>query len=164
MMTVTKDESIVTDLEKTFGKVPHLVMIAGTFDIIHPGHINYISTAAQYGEVIAIVACDNEVMKIKKHETVMNELMRQTVVQSIKGVKQAILGNKNGEWYEPILKYKPHLFLMGFNQPGDPVKFESIIKEKGGKTLFRRMKEPETEFSLSSSTQIKEKVCELQDN
>jgi len=39
-------------------KIAKKVLIAGTFDLIHPGHIYLINEAAKLGDVYVIVATD----------------------------------------------------------------------------------------------------------
>ena len=40
------------------------VLIAGNFDVIHPGHIHFLTEASKLGEVIVVVARD-ETIKIQ---------------------------------------------------------------------------------------------------
>ena len=154
-------KQIKHDLRKRFGEGPYEIMIAGTFDIIHPGHIHYIQEAAQYGKVTVIIARDHTVQRIKQRKTVLDEEMRSTIVQSIKGVDKVILGNENGVWYDPVLKVNPHLFLMGCNQPGDIKRFEKTIEDNGGRTMFRRSTSMENSYSLKSSSEIRRRVIEM---
>ncbi|EKE40679.1 hypothetical protein ENUP19_0259G0035 [Entamoeba nuttalli] len=157
-------KQILHDLKERFGEGPYEVMIAGTFDLIHPGHIHFIQEAAQFGRVVVIIARDNVVKRIKQRETVLDEKMRQSIVEGIKGVSEVVLGCENGNWYEPVLKRNPHLFLMGFNQPGDLFRFEKVIHEKGGRTIFRRSTSMEKSYSLQSSSQIRRRVIEIVNN
>ena len=149
------------DLKRHFGEGPYEIMIAGTFDIIHPGHIHYIQEAAQYGKVTVIIARDQTVQRVKHRQTVLDENIRSTIVYSIKGVDRVLLGNENGIWYEPVLRENPHLFLMGCNQPGDIKRFEKTIQDNGGRTLFRRSSSMESSFSLKSSSEIRRRVIEM---
>ena len=42
------------------------VLIAGTFDIIHPGHINLIKQAKEFGDfLVVVIARDKNVIKAK---------------------------------------------------------------------------------------------------
>ena len=60
-----RKKKIKEDLYKNFGEGPYEIMIAGTFDILHPGHIHYIQEASQYGKVTVILSRDVTVKKIK---------------------------------------------------------------------------------------------------
>ena len=39
------------------------VMCAGTFDIIHPGHLYYLSEAKKYGDNLVVVVARDETSK-----------------------------------------------------------------------------------------------------
>ncbi|MHA1486682.1 MAG: adenylyltransferase/cytidyltransferase family protein, partial [Promethearchaeota archaeon] len=68
------------------------VLVAGTFDIIHPGHLYLINEAAKMGDVYVIVATDMN-RKIYSGETpIIPEDQRLEVIKSIKNVKEARLG------------------------------------------------------------------------
>ena len=44
------------------------VMVFGTFDGLHPGHLSYFKQARKYGDyLIAIVALDENVLQFKGH-------------------------------------------------------------------------------------------------
>ncbi|ELP94480.1 hypothetical protein EIN_048130 [Entamoeba invadens IP1] len=154
---------ITSDLKKAFGDGPFDVMIAGTFDLIHPGHINYINEAAQYGRVTVIIARDSVVKQNKMRETVLDEDMRLVVVGALKGVENVVLGDEDPQkWYRPVLQYNPHLFLMGVNQPGDLTKFQKVIRDMGGRTIFKRSSCLVLEYSLKSSTMIRKRVVDVE--
>ena len=150
---------VKADLEATFGPGPYTVMIAGVFDILHPGHIFYIQQAAQFGDVIVILARNTSVMRVKHHDPSVDEAVRLMMVNSIKGVAQAVLGDPSGKWYLPVLAHNPHLFLMGFNQPGDPAEFQDKVHQLGGRTIFRRVPESHDTL-LFSSSQLKRHIVE----
>ena len=127
----------------------------------YQGNIYYIQNASKYGNVTVIISRDSVVKKLKQRETILDEEMRKTIIENIKGVNKCILGNEEGKWYEPVLQENPHLFLMGCNQPGDCEKFEKIIKEKGGRTLFRRLNQFENSYHLRSSSEIRRRVIDI---
>ena len=47
------------------------VVIAGTFDILHPGHVFLISEAAKLGEVTVVIAQDENVLRAKAHPVIV---------------------------------------------------------------------------------------------
>ena len=50
-----------SELSKNLRKV----FVAGTFDIIHPGHLEYLKYAWSLGRVVAVVATDEGVRRVK---------------------------------------------------------------------------------------------------
>ncbi|MEM1710739.1 MAG: DUF357 domain-containing protein, partial [Sulfolobales archaeon] len=69
------------------------VLVGGTFDIIHPGHIYYLSEASRLGLVYAVVARDSTVRRVKGKEPINDEVSRLEVLSSLKYVYKAILGD-----------------------------------------------------------------------
>ncbi|MCP4761375.1 MAG: adenylyltransferase/cytidyltransferase family protein [archaeon] len=133
------------------------VVIAGTFDIIHPGHIYFIREAAKIGKVHVIIARDASVEKYKGQPPILPEKQRLKNILGIKGVKTAELGSDNGKLV-PIVRRNPDLFLLGPNQYGDPDKYEDELKKVGCTTIFRKLPELDESFPLNSSRKIKEKI------
>lgn len=134
------------------------VMIAGTFDILHTGHIYLINQAARIGEVYVIVARDSSVEKFKGKPPILPEKQRLKIIQSIKNVKWAELGSSKEDWVLRIVEICPDIFLLGPNQYGDPDEYEEKVKQRGCNTIFRRLRKMHNEFELNSSTKIKQKV------
>lgn len=92
------------------------VMIFGTFDYLHAGHENYIQQAREYGNiVIAVVARDKTVGKVKSQKPDHNEKERLNVIKNSGLVDKAVLGNLDDK-HKIILKYKPDVIALGYDQ------------------------------------------------
>ncbi len=151
---------ITEDLHTLFPDVnrPYKVMIAGTFDIIHTGHIHLIQKAAEIGDVYVIIARDSSVEKFKGQKPIMPEAQRMEIIRNIKGVKHVELGSDKENWLIRIVEVKPELFLLGPNQWGNEDSYEKETRQLGAPTIFHRLPDLDTKFSLNSSTKIKEKI------
>ena len=154
-------ELLIDELKKIFPKQSgkFKVMIAGTFDIIHTGHLYLISEAAKIGDLTVVIARDISVMQYKGQLPIIPESQRMEIVKSIKGVKNVKLGSENGKLIS-IVNENPELFLLGPNQWGVPTKFEREIRKFNVPTIFRRLPMMDTRFELNSSTKIKTKILE----
>ncbi|MBI5071865.1 adenylyltransferase/cytidyltransferase family protein, partial [Candidatus Falkowbacteria bacterium] len=85
------------------------VMVFGTFAVLHPGHLYFFHEAKKHGEkLIVVVARDATVYKIKGFLPKIDEQARRDMVDAIKFVDKAVLGDKK-DWYKIILKYKPEI-------------------------------------------------------
>ncbi len=92
------------------------VLITGTFDIIHPGHLNLIKQARGLGNfVVAIIARDANVLKIKGREPHFNENQRLINLQKLNLVDKVILGDLIDP-YKMILDEKPDIIALGYDQ------------------------------------------------
>ena len=106
------------------------VLAAGTFDIIHLGHIKYLEEAKSMGdELIVVVAHDNTVRK-KKHEPIMPQEVRRRIVESLKPVDKAVNGN-DGDILEIVKKIKPDIIALGYDQDFDENELKRKLKEMG---------------------------------
>jgi len=93
------------------------VVATGTFDIIHPGHITFLREAKKLGdELVVIVAREKNVRH--KPKPVLPEEQRRKVVESIKYVDMAILGDEE-DIFKPIVELKPDVIVLGHDQHFD---------------------------------------------
>jgi FAD synthetase len=111
-----------------------IVVTAGTFDLLHPGHYETLKFAKSLGdELIVIIARDETVKKIKGRRPVIPEEQRRIMVEALKPVDKAILGSLKDK-LEPILKIKPDVIVLGPDQTTFDV--EELRKELAKHNLF----------------------------
>lgn len=92
------------------------IMLFGTFDIIHAGHIHLFQSARRYGdELIVVVARDINVKKIKGSLPFHSEYERKKILARIDLVDKVILGDKNNVC-AAVHKYKPDIIMLGYDQ------------------------------------------------
>lgn len=136
-------------------------MIAGTFDIIHPGHIFFIKEAAKLGEVYVVVSTDKNAEKFKGEGPVVPEQQRLEVIKNIKNVHKAMLGRKDNDTLKIVEEINPDIILLGPDQEYDINTLKRGLEEKDlGKIEVIRLDKYYNKYALDSSTKIKKKVCE----
>lgn len=92
------------------------VMVFGTFDILHKGHLNFFKQARKHGDyLIAVVARDKTVLAVKGKLPRNNEKTRLNNIKEIKLVDKALLGNIKDK-YAKIKKLKPAVICLGYDQ------------------------------------------------
>lgn len=135
--------------------LPKLVYVPMAADIVHPGHINIIKTAAKYGNVMVGLFSDEAIATYKKPPTMPYET-RKAVIENIKGVKHVV--EQAVRDYEPNLrKYRPDFMVHGTDWKEGPLadvraKAISVMGEWDGEVI-----EPEYTQGVSSSA-IKQKM------
>jgi len=108
-----------------------VILTAGTYDIIHTGHLKTLEEAKRRGDIlIVIVARDKTVEKIKGRRPIIPENQRKIIVQSLKPVDFAILGSEK-DFLEPIEKINPDLIVLGRDQPVNKRKLEEELRRRG---------------------------------
>lgn len=137
------------------------VVVAGTFDILHPGHVYLITEATKLGEVIIVVARDKNVLSIKNHPVVIPEEQRRFMVESLKGVKRAVLGHEGSDFLSVIEELHPDILLLGPNQNVSREELQEELLCRGLRTEVRRLKTMYKEFPLTSTSTILKKASEI---
>ena len=140
------------------------VLIAGTFDLLHPGHVHLIEAAAKLGKVIAIVGTDAIVEKIKGHKPVIPENQRLFMVSHLKGVDQAVLGHETLDFTEIIAEIAPDIILLGPDQGPSPEQWTSMLEEKGIHVKIVRLETRVNDYPLNSSSEIAGKIKKSENN
>ena len=136
-------------------------MIAGTFDIIHPGHIFLINEAAKLGEVFVIVSTDKNREIYAGEPPIIPQEQRLEVVKNLKNVKKAVLGRSDNNTLKTVEQINPDIILLGPNQ-----KYNITTLKKGliaiglDRIDVRRLELFYDKFELNSSSLIKKKIIE----
>jgi FAD synthetase len=139
------------------------VMVAGVFDIIHPGHIFLISKAAELGDVVVVVARDSTVQRLKGRRPVVPEDQRLEVVKNIKGVKEAVLGKEGEDMLKIVEELEPDVIMLGPNQNFDEEELRTGLEERGLKVEVVRLKELYEAHKLCSTTKIIKEILTRED-
>lgn len=92
------------------------VMVFGTFDELHQGHINFFGQAKKKGDyLIVVVARDINVKKAKGHWPKIRERERLKKVKSLKLADKLLLGQQKNK-FKIIKKIKPEIICLGYDQ------------------------------------------------
>ncbi|MBY8979049.1 MAG: FAD synthase [Candidatus Lokiarchaeota archaeon] len=137
------------------------VLIAGTFDIIHPGHLYLINEAAKMGAVYVIVATDMNRKLYSGEIPIIPEDQRLEVIKSIKNVKEARLGRSDNDTLKTVQEINPDIILLGPDQKYNLEKLKRELGKKGlSKIIVKRLDTYYEKYDLHSSSLIKEKIIE----
>lgn len=133
------------------------VMASGVFDLIHPGHISYLRQARSFGdELVVVIACD-ETVRREKHEPITPDFMRARIVENLKPVDRAVIGNSNGDIFGTVREIQPDVIVLGFDQRFDEKILEKNLAEHGlGHIKVKRA--TETADDLNATRRIVEKI------
>ena len=100
------------------------VMASGVFDIIHPGHISYLSQAKSYGDELVVVVASDDTVRREKHEPITPDYMRAKIVEALKPVDRAIVGYSTGSIFDVVREIGPDVIVLGFDQHFDEEKLK----------------------------------------
>jgi FAD synthetase len=109
------------------GENPMNVMAVGVFDLLHAGHLHYLEQAKSLGDHLTVVVAHDDTVRIRKHEPVTNHDLRRRMVEGLKPVDEAIVGNSpDVSIFEILPLVNPDVIALGYDQEHA----EDSIKQK----------------------------------
>ena len=135
------------------------MLIAGTFDLLHPGHIYLVNEAAKMGDVYVIVATDQNRKLYSGESPIIPENQRLEVIKSVKNVKGARLGRSDNDTLKTVEEINPDIILLGPDQKYNQETLKRSLEEKGlNNIIVKRLETYYDKFKLHSSSLIKKKI------
>ena len=93
------------------------VIVFGTFDKIHPGHIHMLKEAKEYGDfLIVVVARDKTVCDVKGRAPTNDENARLKAIEELSLADKVRLGCLGDNKYLAIAEEKPDIVALGYDQ------------------------------------------------
>ena len=93
------------------------VMAVGVFDLLHAGHLHYLEQAKSLGDYLTVVVAHDDTVRIRKHEPVTNHELRRRMVEGLKPVDEAIIGNSpDVSIFEILPVVDPDIIALGYDQ------------------------------------------------
>ena len=91
------------------------VMVNGTFDVLHPGHIALLNTARSYGDfLIVAIDTDRRVKELKGDKRPINcQQDRSIMLSNLKAVDVVEFFDSTAELIEIMEMYKPDVYVKG---------------------------------------------------
>jgi FAD synthetase len=117
-------------------------MVFGTFDVLHPGHLNFFKQARKLAKrpfLIVSVARDANVKKIKSKDPLFNERKRLALVKKTPGVDKAVL-SASTDYLGHILKHKPDIIALGYDQKAYTHRLRLDLWQRGFEPKIVRLK------------------------
>jgi rfaE bifunctional protein nucleotidyltransferase chain/domain len=127
--------SVVLDKAKLEGK--KIVFTNGCFDILHPGHVDYLSQARDLGDLLILgLNTDASVRRLNKapNRPVNSEFARATVLAALGCVDYIILFDEETP-YELIKFVGPHVLVKGNDYSIEKIVGHDIVQASGGKVV-----------------------------
>lgn len=135
------------------------VFVAGTFDIIHPGHIGYLKYAWSLGRVVAVVSTDESVRRIKGREPIIPARQRVEVLEAIEYVTKARVGYSD-DMFRVVEEERPDVILLGPNQPFTEEEIKRALRDRGINADVIRMPNI-VNCQLCSTSSIVRRILEM---
>jgi D-beta-D-heptose 7-phosphate kinase/D-beta-D-heptose 1-phosphate adenosyltransferase len=107
------------------------VIVNGTFDILHPGHISMLNTANSLGDcLIVCIDTDRRVKELKGDERPINDqFVRKIMLENLKAVDKVEFFDSQEELIKLFELYKPDIMVKGSDWKGKVVVAAEYVKE-----------------------------------
>ncbi len=93
------------------------VLVFGTFDGLHPGHLFFLRSAKAQGTVLLVaVARDAHVILLKEKRPTTTEMKRLAAIKQLAFVDEAYLCDEELGTYSIIVTAKPDMIVLGHDQ------------------------------------------------
>ena len=106
------------------------VMATGVFDLLHPGHVYFLTEAKKLGDELVVVVARDKTARRLKHEPYVPEHIRREMVEALKPVDRAVLGSTT-DIYETVVRERPSIIALGNDQVWNEAEVESECARRG---------------------------------
>lgn len=114
-----------------------IVFTNGCFDILHPGHVDYLSKARDLGDILVVGLNTDESVKRQNKgpdRPINNQESRAKVLAAL-GCVDAIVYFNEDTPYELIKKVMPNFLVKGGDWPVDKIVGHDIVTKSGGQVI-----------------------------
>jgi len=108
------------------------VMAVGVFDLLHAGHLHYMEQAKSLGDYLIVVVAHDDTVRKRKHEPVTGQDLRRRMVEGLKPVDEAVIGNPpEVPIFDILPKVNPDIIALGYDQEHAEGRIKSSLEERG---------------------------------
>lgn len=131
---ILDDSTLESKLDSWRSSDSKIVFTNGVFDLLHLGHIDYLSKAKDEGDILIIgVNTDSSAKRLGKGDTrpITNEKSRSTIIAAL-GFVDAVVLFKEDTPYNLISKVKPDVLVKGADYKPEDIVGYDIVMANGG--------------------------------
>lgn len=131
---ITTHEELGQSLKELRSANKKIVFTNGCFDILHPGHVDYLSQARDLGDFLILgLNTDNSVKRLNKapNRPVNNEQTRALVLAGLASIDAIVLFDEETP-YELIKSVQPDILVKGDDYAVEKIVGYDIVTALGG--------------------------------
>tara|TARA_X000001036_G_scaffold111530_1_gene104474 strand:- start:1678 stop:2121 length:444 start_codon:yes stop_codon:yes gene_type:complete len=107
-------------------------MAVGVFDLLHAGHLHYMEQAKSLGDYLVVVVAHDDTVRKRKHEPVTGQDLRRRMVEGLKPVNEAVIGNPpEVPIFDILPKVNPDIIALGYDQEHAEERIRMSLEERG---------------------------------
>lgn len=99
------------------------IFVNGTFDVLHPSHLNLLQYAASLGTFLLVgIDSDDRVAKLKGTDRPLNpQQNRKKLLESLRWVDEVVVFDSDAELTQLVKQYRPDIMIVGSDYRNKPV-------------------------------------------
>jgi len=106
------------------------IIVNGTFDILHRGHLEMLEYASELGSLLVCIDSDSRVKQLKGLSRPVNcQDDRMYMLESLKFVDWVKVFSSEQDLIDIIKDYQPDIMVKGSDYKNKPIVGEHLIKE-----------------------------------
>lgn len=129
-------DELIQERERLRREGKRLVFTNGCFDLLHPGHVRYLSQARSLGDALIVALNSDRSVRILKGEgrPILNEQERAEVMAALEAVDYVIIFDEETP-RELIAKLLPDVLVKGGDWPVEQIVGREEVEAAGGSVL-----------------------------
>ena len=102
------------------------------FDLLHAGHLHYLEQAKLLGDELVVIVAHDDTVRQRKHEPITLQNMRKKMVEGLKPVDDAVIGNPpEVPIFDILSKVEPDIIALGYDQEHAEESIRTKLQELG---------------------------------
>jgi rfaE bifunctional protein nucleotidyltransferase chain/domain len=139
VLTPDEAETLVRELRRARKSI---VFTNGVYDLLHPGHVRYLSAARGHGDALIVgVNSDRSVQANKGPDRPLNpEEERAEVIAALASVDAAVVFDEDTP-HEIISRLQPDVLVKGADWAADRIVGRDVVEARGGRVVRAQIEE-----------------------
>jgi FAD synthetase len=136
------------------------VVAQGTFDLLHLGHLQYLSDAKSMGDRLHVIIARSENVT-HKDKPIVPDRQRRAMVAALDPVDEARLGHTE-DFFVPIRDIDPDVIVLGHDQHHDEEYLAERLASEGIDCKVARAppRKPDDGEEILSTGRIIDRICD----
>ncbi len=137
--------------------MPKKVLVSGCFDLLHSGHIAFLTEAAAYGDLYVALGSDHTLFELKGRVPIYSEQERLYMMKAIRYVKDAFISRGSGimDFLDVFEQLRPDVFVV--NSDGATPAKQALCEQHGVEYIVLERK-PHEGLTARSTTALRSTV------
>ena len=138
------------------------VMAAGVFDLLHLGHVHYLTEAKKHGDELVVVVATDVMVARRKHQPILPQEQRLAMVAALKPVDVAILGSPIDQ-FATVAAVQPDVIALGYDDYHQADQLRAELAKRGWSHIEIARMPKFDEHDLNGTRKIVKRILELYD-